>query len=117
MISCAGHRRKGQNKDDVAPRSPKEMTFGERLWKGPECNNGITDRALREQLGGNKRINDLGGRWPLYLRKERTTMNGIGGWSSGQRSHLGSGETLKKTLYEIFRGKITKQIVGIPRGL
>jgi hypothetical protein len=42
------------------------------------------------------------------LRKERTTMNGIGGWSSGQQSHVGSGEMLKKILYAIFRGKIEK---------
>jgi hypothetical protein len=53
---------------------------------------------------------DLGGRHPLYLRKERTTANGIRGWSSEQRSHLGSGGTLKKALYENFRGKKAKQI-------
>jgi hypothetical protein len=51
-------------------------------------------------------IKDLGGRRPLYLRKERRTANGIRGWSSGQRPHLGSGETLyktlKKNLCEIF---------------
>jgi hypothetical protein len=39
-------------------------------------------------------------------------MNGIGGWSSGRRSRLGSGGTLKKALYEIFRGKKAKQIAG-----
>jgi hypothetical protein len=44
----------------------------------------------------------------LCLRKERTTVNGIGRWSSGQRSHVGSRGTLKKTLYEIFGGKIMK---------
>jgi hypothetical protein len=42
----------------------------------------------------------------------RTNVNGIRAWSSGQRSHLGSGGTLKKTMSEIFRGKITKQVVG-----
>jgi hypothetical protein len=54
---------------------------------------------------------------PLYLRKERTTTNGIERWSSGQQSPLGSGGTLKKAIYEIFRGKITKQIVGSSIGL
>jgi hypothetical protein len=57
-------------------------------------------------------MKDLGGKRPLYLRKERTTANDIRGWSSGQRSHLGSGGTLKKNLYEIFREKKAKQIAG-----
>jgi hypothetical protein len=46
---------------------------------------------------GNMGIKDLGGRWPLYLRKERPTANSIRGWSSRQRSHLGSEGTPKKT--------------------
>jgi hypothetical protein len=45
MIHCAGHRRKGQNKDVVAPRSPKGQTFRNWRWKGQECNNGIRDRG------------------------------------------------------------------------
>jgi hypothetical protein len=53
---------------------------------------------------------------PLYLRKERTTTNGIEGWSSGQQSHVESGVTLK-ILYAIFRGKVAKQVVGTSRGL
>jgi hypothetical protein len=60
---------------------------------------------------------DLCGGQPLYLRKERTTTNGIEGWSSGQQSHVESGVTLKKILYAIFRGKITEQVVGTSRGL
>jgi hypothetical protein len=35
-----------------------------------------------------KGTKDLGGRQPLYLRKERGTSNGIGGWSSRQQSPL-----------------------------
>jgi hypothetical protein len=50
------------------------------------------------------------------MRKERPTANGIGGWGSGQGSHLGSEGTLK-TLYEIFRVKIAKQIFGTSSGL
>jgi hypothetical protein len=60
-----------------------------RRWKGLECKTGIMD----------------------------PTTNGIEGWSSGQKSHLGSGGTRKKTLYEIFRGKIMKQVVGTSSGL
>jgi hypothetical protein len=59
---------------------------------------------------------DLCGGQPLYLRKEMTTTNGIGGWSSGQQSHVGSGVTLK-ILYAIFRGKVAKQVVGTCRRL
>jgi hypothetical protein len=57
-------------------------------------------------------IKDPGGRLLLYLRKEWTITNGIGGWNSGQRSPLGNGVTLKKTLYEIVRVEISKQKVG-----
>jgi hypothetical protein len=57
---------------------------------------------VRTRHEGRKGVKDLGGRRPLCLRKERTTKNGIEGWSSGQRSHLGSGGTLKKALSEIF---------------
>jgi hypothetical protein len=42
-------RRKGQNEDDVASGSRKGQTFGKRVWKGPECNNGIRNRGLRHQ--------------------------------------------------------------------
>jgi hypothetical protein len=63
------------------------------------------------------RISDLCGGQPPYLRKERTTTNVIGGWRAGQRSHLGSEGTLNKNLYEIFRGRIAKIVVGTPSGL
>jgi hypothetical protein len=63
------------------------------------------------------KISDLCGRQPLCLRKERTTTNGIEGWSSGQQSHVGSGIMLKKVLYAIFRGKIAKQVDGTSSGL
>jgi hypothetical protein len=41
---------------------------------------------------------DLCGRKPLCLRKERTSTNGIKGWSAGLRSHLGSEGRLNKKL-------------------
>jgi hypothetical protein len=59
-----------------------------------------------------KGIKDLGGRQPLYLKKQRATATANRGRSSGQRSYLGSRGTLRKTLYEIFGLKIAKQIVG-----
>jgi hypothetical protein len=97
------------NVDNVVQETRKGRTFGRRRQPKPECNNGIRDQGLRQQLRGSKRIMDIGGRRPLYLRKARTTANGIGGCSV-QQSHLGSGGTLKKALYEIFRGKKAKQI-------
>jgi hypothetical protein len=68
-------------------------------------------------------MKDLGGRLPLYFRKERTTAifqegednrEGLRGWSSGQRSQLGSGGTLKKNLHQISGLKIAKQMVEAP---
>ncbi|PNF35279.1 hypothetical protein B7P43_G04804 [Cryptotermes secundus] len=85
-----GHDRKRYGQDSVIQETRKGRTFGKRRWKGPECNSVI---SLRQQLRGSKRIKDLGGRRLLCLRKERTTTNGVGEWSSGQRSHLGSGGT------------------------
>jgi hypothetical protein len=55
-------------------------------------------------------IKYVGGRRPLYLRKERTTTGGIWRWSSRERSYPGSGWTLKNTLYEIVSVKIANQI-------
>jgi hypothetical protein len=112
VAQCRGHNYKRYDHGNVVQETRKGLTFGKRHWKGPKCNNGIRDQGLRQQLRGNKRIKDLGGKWLLCLRKKRRTTNGIREWSSGQRSHLGSGGTLKKTLYEIFRGKIAKYILG-----
>jgi hypothetical protein len=53
---------------------------------------------------------------PPHLTKERM-MNGIKGWNAEQRSYLGRGGMLRMNLYEIFRGKLVKQIVGTPSGL
>jgi hypothetical protein len=54
MARRKGHGSKGQNIDDVAPRTPKGRTFEQRCWKDPECNNGIRDRpetAVTKQDG------------------------------------------------------------------
>jgi hypothetical protein len=63
----------------LAPRTRKGQTEENRRFKGPECKNGINDRSRKHQLRGRMRISDLCGGQPLYLRKARTTTNGIGG--------------------------------------
>jgi hypothetical protein len=90
----------------------KRRKDGKRLRKHQECNRGLRDVGLRQQLPGRKRIKDLGVRLQLYLKKKRTT-NGIKWWRAGDRLHLASRETPSKSPYEIFGGKITKQVVGI----
>jgi hypothetical protein len=72
------------------------------MREGPECKSGIWRRDVK--------------RLP-HLRKERKSTNGIKGWRPGQRSLLGKGGTLRINLYEIFGGKITKQVVGTSRRL
>jgi hypothetical protein len=57
----AQHReqdRKRYDQDNVAPRTLKGRTSGMRRWKGAECNNGIRDWGLKQQLWGNERINN-----------------------------------------------------------
>jgi hypothetical protein len=66
-------------------------------------------KRRRTRQEGRLETKDLGDTRPLYLRRKRTTMNGIGMWSSGQRSHPGSGGTLQKALYEIFSLRIVTQ--------
>jgi hypothetical protein len=87
-----------------------------KLRKHYECNRGLRDVGLKQQLRGWKRIKDIGVRLPLYTKKKRTT-NAFEGWSVGQRSYLGKGGTLRMNLYEIFGGKIAKQVVGTSRRL
>jgi hypothetical protein len=79
----------------VNSEAPQEFaTAGTR--KSSEGNDGIRHRDIKELP---------------HLRKERRT-NSIKGWSAEQRSHLGSRKTPSKNPYEIFGGKITKQVVG-----
>jgi hypothetical protein len=96
VARCKEHGLQRQVNVNIAPRAPRGRKSRKKHWKGRECKIGIKD---------------LGSRRPLCLRKERRRTNSIGGWSSEQRSHLGSGGTLKKTLSEIFRGKIPKTVV------
>jgi hypothetical protein len=90
----------------------KRRKDGKRLRKHQECTRGLRDVGLRQQLPGRKRIKDLGVRLQLYLKKKRKT-NAIEWWRAGERLHLGSRETPSKNPYEIFGGKITKQVSEI----
>jgi hypothetical protein len=62
---------------DRTRKQPEQETQKRRkevgLWKGPDCNSGIRDRGLRQQVRRRMRIRDLCGRRPLYLRNEGTT--------------------------------------------
>jgi hypothetical protein len=90
VARCKGNfARKYSTRDNVQQETWKGRTEGHRRWKGPECKTGIKD----------------------------PTTNSLEGWSSGQKSHLGSGGTPKKILYEILRGEIAKQIAGNSSGL
>jgi hypothetical protein len=109
--------RKDCTTDKADQETPKRLNDGKRLRKGLVCNNGIRDRGLREQPRGRMRISDQCGGQSPYLMKEKTTTNSIRGYSSGQRSHLGSEGTLNKILYAIFRGKVAKQLVGTSKRL
>jgi hypothetical protein len=73
ITRCAGHRRKGQNKDDVE-QGTRKGTFEKKLWKGLDCNTDIRNRVLREQLQSRNAVKDLGGRRLRYLRKRDLKM-------------------------------------------
>jgi hypothetical protein len=89
MARCAGvsqrggHDGKRHGQVNVGREIKKRRKEGKRLRKHPECNRGLRDVGLRQQLRGRKRIKDLGVRLPLCLKKKRTT-NAIEGWSTGQ---------------------------------
>jgi hypothetical protein len=91
--------RRSRIKEQFGPR--KELN-ADVMRKSPEGNNGIRHRDVKVLP---------------HLRKERKTTNGIKGWSTGQRSYLGSGGTPSKYPYQIFGGKIAKQVVGTSRRL
>jgi hypothetical protein len=80
-----GLRKKGQH--DMAP-------FGKKHWKDPA-----------DRIG----IKYPGGRGPRDLRKEGTTTNDIGAWTSRQQLLPGSGRMHMKALYEMGSVKIVKR--------
>jgi hypothetical protein len=70
-----------------------------RLWKYPECKNGIRYKGLKELLQDSKQTKD-------------PTTNGTEGWSQGKRTHQRIGGIRKKDIYEIFSEKIMEHVVG-----
>jgi hypothetical protein len=70
---CRWHDRKRYHQHNVVQETRKEWTFGKRRWKGPECNKGIRNQGLRQQLRGSKQMKDLYDRWPLCLRKDNNS--------------------------------------------
>jgi hypothetical protein len=78
-----------------------KLSFCSTLW--------TLRKRLEKWQEGREGIKDIGGRCSLYLRKGRTTADSIRGWSSGQRSPLGSGGTLMKIVHESVSVQIAKQ--------
>jgi hypothetical protein len=63
--------RKDCARDQAKRGTPKRRKYGG-LWNFPECNNGIRDQGIKQELHSRKRIKDLGDRLPLCPRNERT---------------------------------------------
>jgi hypothetical protein len=78
---------------DKAGRKASRQPVGLKRWKNPA-----------DRIG----IKYPGGRGSRDLRKERTTTNGIGAWTSGQKLLPGSGRMHMKALYEMVSAKIAK---------
>jgi hypothetical protein len=91
--------RKYPTRDIVEQEIPKRRTEENKRWKGPECENGIRDRGLKQQLRGNKQ------------RKNPTT-NDIEGWNPRERAPLGGGGMRKEDICDIFREKIMEHGIG-----
>jgi hypothetical protein len=89
VTHCARHRRKVQNKEKVAQRSPTGGSFESRCRRGPQCVMGRKD----------------------------PTINGIGGWNSGQLSPLERGGPTYKILKMTLELEFLKRAPGMPIGL
>jgi hypothetical protein len=68
---CMENIRKDRTRHRVKGGTLKQQKDWEIPWKGPECNSGIRDRGLRQQLQGSMRIKNQGTRWQLCLKIER----------------------------------------------
>jgi hypothetical protein len=65
--------RKDCARDQAKRGTPKRRKDSEGMWKFPECNNGLRNRGLRQQLRSKTRIKDPRTRQQLHLGNERTT--------------------------------------------
>jgi hypothetical protein len=59
---------------------------------------------------------DLGGKWPLYLKKKKTAGMDIGGWSLGQLSRLERGGPTYVIIKKTVEREMAKQTAGSPIG-
>jgi hypothetical protein len=105
ITRCAGHRRKGQNRDDVE-QGTRKGAFEKKSWKGSDCKTDIRNRGLRQQLQGRNAVKDLGGGRPRYLRKRDLKM-----------LQLESTGNLDRTFRKTTRLGIVKRIAGSPIAL
>jgi hypothetical protein len=96
--------RKYPTRDIVEQEIPKRRAEENKRWKGPEYENDIRDRGLKQQLRGNKQT-------------KNPTTNDIERWNPGERAPLRSGGTRKKDICDIFREKIMEHVVGTSSGL
>jgi hypothetical protein len=60
-------------RDQAKRGTPKRRKDGEGLWIFPECNNGLRNRGLSQQLRSKTGIKDPHTRYQLRLGNERTT--------------------------------------------
>jgi hypothetical protein len=84
--------RKDCTRNRTEQETPKRRNDEKRLCTGLKCKNGIRNRGLRQQLRSETGIKDPDARQQLRPR-------------------------IEKMLYEIFRGRIAKQVVITPNGL
>jgi hypothetical protein len=74
-------------------------------------------KNLRAHHEGKRETKDLGRKRPLYERKKRTTVIGIGGWSSRELSPLGRRRSAYRTLKKTLELEFVKRATGMFGGL
>jgi hypothetical protein len=98
LAPCKGtFAQKDPTRDSVKRGAYREWAVSERHHTKPTGCQGIRNQSSKQQV---------------CLRKEGTTMNDIGAWTSGQQLLPGSGRMHMKALYEMGSVKIAKQNAG-----
>jgi hypothetical protein len=83
--------RKDCTRNQTEQETLKRRNDEKRRFTGPKCKNGMRNGGLKQQLSRDTGIKDPGARQQLHPR-------------------------IEKMLYEIFSGRIAKQVVGTPSG-
>jgi hypothetical protein len=104
-----------------------KLAWGKENFIRKDCTRKGDERAtqrlgpLRKNLWtthkGKGKTNYIGGKRPLNVRKKRTTVIGVGGWSSGQLSPMGIRVPAYKTIQKTFRRQIIKRAKEVSSGL